>query len=287
MTPTAHAFKTDADAISQGREINPRSREMEPAGWAYVGVDDVLLLNAFSSEVSQCIVEMEYRIMRPDGSIIEGQEFINVVGGSAFATFRLPECFIMSIGVNGFPAINRTCFVSCGIERNGITLGSIPSYVLVQGYVSASVCLSWPLSLQENYANTVGGVKSLTGTTPAAGANWSVTVPGAARWIVKSIYFSLTTSAVVGSRNPSIIFDDGVSILMQALTNNALAASSSATYSSFSNSASLQAQGLVLFGLPLNVSLTSGYRVRSSVFGLQAGDQLSAPQILAETWVDL
>ncbi len=59
--------------------------------------------------------------------------------------------------------------------------------------------------------------------SPAAGAEWSVSVPGGVLWVVRAVKGRLTTSAVVANRRPDLKVSDGSIDLfgIGALTNQA------------------------------------------------------------------
>lgn len=119
---------------------------------------------------------------------------------------------------------------------------------------------------------------------PAAGAEWSVTVPTGSVWRVRSIYSQLVTSATVANRLTSVVMKDAAgNIFFQSFLTGAQTAGGTwtivfsvnapnTTLGSFNNSE--------LF-IP-DVVLPEGAVVISKSSGLQAGDQYSAISLLIE-----
>ncbi len=51
--------------------------------------------------------------------------------------------------------------------------------------------------------------------SPAAGADWSVAVPGGTLWVVRALKAQLATSAVVANRIPNLRVTDGTNVVCQ------------------------------------------------------------------------
>lgn len=116
-----------------------------------------------------------------------------------------------------------------------------------------------------------------TGTDPAAGAEWSQTVPAGESWQLTSIRFSLVTSAVVANRIPSIVFDNGVTVVGRYATAASQAASLTTTYTGSVDTPSSALLGTeVVIAIPRMI-LPSGYRIRSLTTAIDVADDYSAP----------
>lgn len=139
-------------------------------------------------------------------------------------------------------------------------------------------------------ATATASYQRLTVAAPAAGAEWSYTVPAGTwvRWL--EAFGTLTTSATVANRYPGWrLFDNaGAQIGGAAL---AIAATASTTGIRLCQSRGNSFQGI---GNPDGVRdvkldhpgqiLAPGYQVQSYTQGLQATDQYSSVQVLLETW---
>ncbi len=131
-----------------------------------------------------------------------------------------------------------------------------------------------------------GRLLSFTGTDPAAGAEISETVPDRRRWLLRGIYFSLTTSATVADRLVHLIIDDGTNIIAKICVVIAHAADTAKDYS-FANYGSTQLNPVLCFYLPLPLlPLAAGYRIRTSTDLIEGDDDFTAPQLLVEEWID-
>lgn len=79
------------------------------------------------------------------------------------------------------------------------------------------------------------------GATPAAGADWSVTVPGGFIWRVISAYASLVSSAAAGQRMPRLQISDGVATFLDLPPVNGQQASLTHRYSWLASGSTYQA----------------------------------------------
>lgn len=117
---------------------------------------------------------------------------------------------------------------------------------------------------------------------PAAGAEFSATVPGGDVWELRSVRFTLTTSAVAGNRVPQLLMDDGTTEFFRTASATAIPASTIAQLSAFPGSAD-SAPGLLRI-LPFPDSpaplLWGGCRLRTLTTLIDAGDAYSAPVLL-------
>lgn len=112
---------------------------------------------------------------------------------------------------------------------------------------------------------------------PAPGADFDIPVQSGAMWFVESIVATLTTSAVVANRAPSIRIDDGSTTFCVIGGIGSQAASTSFIWSWMRNFGKSDFS-LGLSGLNQafpSIPLFSGFHIRSSTISLDAGDQWS------------
>jgi hypothetical protein len=175
-----------------------------------------------------------------------------------------------------------------GVEvGRGTGLGGQTLAFLMEGYVTSEHRLSWPGGSHEAPLGGPGALRSIAGSAPAAGANISETVPTGARWRVLACRFTLVTSATVANRVVGIDLDDGTTSFYSMAARNLQAASQTFTYTVGTGFAYDISAPDNRFGIPIpdGVELGAGYRFRTTVFNIQAGDQLSAPQLLVREWM--
>lgn len=123
-----------------------------------------------------------------------------------------------------------------------------------------------------------GAVTTLVGTNPAAGADWSQTVPAGEAWELVSLRFSLVTDATVATRVVKVTLDDGANVfaVIRAASTHVASLTQNYTYARGVTDIVLNSNE-VLTPLPSGLILPAGYRISSSVALLQAADDLSAP----------
>lgn len=134
-----------------------------------------------------------------------------------------------------------------------------------------------------------GLIRSVAGSTPAAGAEISETVPTGARWELMAFKAQLVTDANVATRVVILRFDDGTTEYFRSDANFAHTAGVTGIYD--------WGQGLMtplnghvgglLAGLPINLRLAGGHRIRTLTSSIQVGDQYSGIQYLVREWRDL
>lgn len=281
-------FITDAGAVSPGRQIGLNVQDAAPPTAAYMGVDDQLIVIVSTSRALGISVQINARLLMPDGTIVPNTwKSIFPVGRSAQnAVVSLPECFILSFAAyTGSGQGVLDTFVEVMILRGGAQ-GSFVNQVLCSGYPQINNPLSWPSGVSTDNVNCVGNIRSITGTTPGAGGEISETVPLNAKWRIISIVLSLTSSATVGTRQPTLNFTDGTNIVAGA--QNSLTQPASTTVGwTFADGLSLISSNSARATVPLmrQFFMMPGWKFQSATGGLQVGDQYAAPQYVVEEWL--
>lgn len=136
-----------------------------------------------------------------------------------------------------------------------------------------------PVRFLSRDAQIVRGIKQIvTVPQPAAGADWTVKVPGGEQWFIMSGKFGLSTSAVVANRIVQVVVTVDGPEVYRALAGTAVAASSFPAYTLAQvdapvNSTSLQ--GLTNLQIPW-MPLPQGATVGSLTVNLDVGDQYGA-----------
>lgn len=119
---------------------------------------------------------------------------------------------------------------------------------------------------------------------PAAGSDWSVTVPGGVMWRVVSAIARFTTSATVANRSVSFtVMVDGL-LVYRTAAFSPITASSAAVVSLLPGSAQAGAAGtagLNVFNVP-DTWLTPGCVLSSLTGGIDPADQYSAIAVWIE-----
>lgn len=130
-----------------------------------------------------------------------------------------------------------------------------------------------------------GQVEIITVTTPSAGADFSHTIPDGYTYEVRAMSFQLVASATVANRQTGTIITDSADVeLCRMNTTGATTANQTVQnsvnpgYTGTGNS--LGGVGHV-WGMPLrDVRLLPGWKIKSAVTNLQAGDQISVIRLV-------
>lgn len=204
-------------------------------------------------------------------------------------TNRTAASSVFPVGVGYL--LNVTIFAEIGNPLLGQTFarlqvvrgaaGAYPLGTLLQGYLTGGQDLGFPGSPIVHSLSQLAP-RLILGTTPAAGAELSETVPTGARWELLSFDSLFTTDATVSNRRPSIVIDDGAgNPIWRSPQPQTVAGSLSKTcywMAGMPHDAAITADALTA-GIPIGVELLAGHRVRSATEAIKAGDQYGAPYL--------
>lgn len=128
--------------------------------------------------------------------------------------------------------------------------------------------------------------RSVVVANPAAGANFSATVPPGVAWEVISVELRLTTSAVVANRQTNLVFTDPTGLELGRLYYGAaVAASTVATITYMQGIGTSQGGSIGFQSLPSpSLPLLAGGTVATSISGIDTGDQLSNIALYVREW---
>lgn len=195
--------------------------------------------------------------------------------GGALQTFsfKLPDIPIFLSIIEENPNIgpnNVWVIVKLGVN------GDV-GMILTQGYPSDRIGISWPIqqqvpALAENGANTL-----VTVAVPAAGAEWSVTIPANQKWEIRSIFFIFTASAVVASRRPGVEIKFPTNVYFSIPTVADVIISQAYTFNFYKGAISINdATGFRQTApLPEKIIVGASIVINSLTTNIQAGDQYS------------
>jgi len=117
------------------------------------------------------------------------------------------------------------------------------------------------------------------GADPAAGVNWSITVPSGRVWEVLSAFAELVTDATVANRAARLIVGDGSTTFLSIPPAGLQTASLTYRYAWLALGAAYQSGSGQAMALPRLV-LEPGWTIGVSTEGLVAGDNWGAPRLL-------
>lgn len=183
--------------------------------------------------------------------------------------------------------IGSQCFVRVeliqGREGGTTSLGTI-----VQGYVTANSVVAYPGDNTSRSVDGHGTWRIVPGTVPAAGADFSDTVPVNTRWSLAAIAFTYVTDATAPVRTLILTIDDGANVIWETSQNGTIAASLTTKIRA---GAGVQNFGPVantfILPLPETLLLPAGSRIRSVTTAKGAADQFSAIFYNVEEFLDV
>lgn len=286
MTP---GFDTDVAYAGQSTEIGLNVQNASPPTQTYVGKDDSLWVGAAVNTVG-LVVTLNARYLMPNGTIQLNQYTLRFALSRAmtYQQITLPEAFLLSVAAtcNLQPGGGASAFVEVLLSRFSPSLFNA-SQVLCQGYINFNQPVSWPGGVNSTSVDCAGLPRSIGGTTPAAGADISDSVPANAKWGVVSAFFKLVTSAAVANRTLVFVIDDGVNIVQTVVINIVIPAVTTWNISigQTLQNITLPASGVANACMPLGVNLFPLWRLRTLTTGLQAGDQYSNITYGVQEWL--
>lgn len=253
----------------------------------YLQRNDFVFLNLISN-ITNCIVRMGYRFLTPEGEIKEGTFTTSPFTGSFTGALEIWEGWFLSFAaaISNGPVTGGWAYLQTEIVRgfgpgnNGSAYG-----VFWEGFLYANAITGWPGVATKEITDGAGVLRSITGSTPAAGADINEVVPAQRRWNLISLSTFFTTSATVATRAPDFLIDDGANTLF---ASEAIATQAASLGQRYSLSPVVPSQAFVfgsqLIAFPFPLPLKAGFRIKSQTQNIQAGDQWTAPQYLVQEW---
>lgn len=245
-----------------------------------------------SSSLAGVAVKVQWRSADPTGVIVPSSQTHTPNSDRTIKT----EDYELGSG----SLLNVTVFASAGAPRVGHTYvgvqlvrgrgaAAIVLGTLLGGCVTATQALGFPgspilTSLDAGYL-----LRSISGTLPAAGAEFIETVPTGARWEVITVVTSLQASGVAATRGAKLVFAGGVNpigLCPQILGVTAGQFVPLAWMVGMENDAGVG--GLMGWqGIPAGMFLSGGDHFNSSTLNIQAGDQYNQPTYSVKEWLEV
>lgn len=123
------------------------------------------------------------------------------------------------------------------------------------------------------------------GSAPAAGADWTLTVPAGKVWRIRTIEADLVTSATVADRSVALSVSDGSTTFVRAAPAAVQAASLTRHYCWWANASALAFGSSISQPIP-ELVVPAGYVIAVATDNIDAGDQWAAPVLyVTETTV--
>jgi hypothetical protein len=275
----------------QENEVTFVTKNIAPSD-LYITNDAVMQVRVCPILSGGFAVLVTVRVMRPDGTIMTGTRTIQPsgIGAISFYVLTLTEGFLLSVTVEGSGSgnglIRGAVFVNVGITRTTKFLAT-QEITLIAGYLAQYFPLAWPAGRMQNAVEGMGLARVVVGSIPAVGTDFLETAPQSVRRILQAVRITMTTSSAIANRSVRMFVEDQFgNVFAEFIAPIAQTASQTLTYNFSPTPSSVQGNGLV--STPMCVAeLGDGGQFGSSVFNIQAGDQLSAPVYSVQDWVNL
>jgi len=268
------------------RRLNILTEGLQPPTALWVTPDD-LLIAGIRNSIAGVKVAVNGRLW------LAGGEFANVGFTATPDTARALQFFQTPLQYGYL--VSAAAYATGTLPSRGQTLVNLQVarppfsafliyWYLAQDYLTSGNAVYWPGGRTIAGIEGPGVLYGVAVTTPAAGADWSQTVPTAARWRIRGVRATFATSAAVGGRYPRLQVDGGGATLYRVTTNISFGAS--ATTSMNWGVPGATAEFTSPFdewrALPLDLTLSGGQVLSSVTQGLAAGDQWSAITVYVE-----
>ncbi len=271
------------------RRLNILTEGLQPPTALWVTPDDLLIAGVRNS-VAGVNVAVNGRLWLPGG------DFANVgftaVPGSvrALQFFQSPLQYGYLVSAvayaTGTMPKRGQCLVSLQVARPPFSAFLI-YWFMGQDYLTSLDAVYWPGGRNVPGVEGPGFVRAVTIGAPAAGTDWSQTVPTGARWRIKGVRARLTTSAALGSRFPRLQIDDGVTIFLELDTNVPQAPSTIFSHQWAPPGTTTEIQiADQNRPLPLGWELSPGHVIHPVTTSLAAGDQWDAARLFVEEVIE-
>lgn len=267
--------------------IQPGATGFPPVAMRLTG-NDRGLLTAFNS-VTGAVVSLFSRILTFDGKLVEVQQDFTPAATRAAVTqsWEPGDGYLLSLMLQTTSTVRRGQLY-CRVDlQRGLQAVPLVYATLINDYVHLGYRPTWPFGKQISPTEGPGVLRSVNIANPAAGADWSVTVPTGARWSIRGGTFTFVAGAAAGNRFARIVFDDGAVILHNTGLDQTLVATNARVMSLAPVEYVPVADANDAFVLaPLPMPLFAGWRMRSTTSGILAADQWSNIQMLVEEWIE-
>jgi hypothetical protein len=266
---------------------------IDPPVPLYIRKDEILQV-VINNSVAGIAVALGFRMMMADGQVVDSQQTYKPTSDRAINTFTISmeEGYLLSVIVtaSSTPGKRGQTFVQIQQGRGNKNGLITPTALLIQDYVGSGFAACWPNGRISTATEGAGRLIGANQASPAAGANFLITVPANARWALRALTFTLTCSAAVATRNMQVQLTVGGQVIFTGYPNANATASQTWTACllqggqpmSSSTGATSTAQG----PLPITALLGGGDTITSRIVAMDASDQLSAINYEVEEWIE-
>lgn len=250
-----------------------------------------LQLIFMSANVDQA-VDVSGLILQPDGSLVPFRQVFTIPGPSSKDYFTIPlsngHLVSLTARASTGPLQRGDLFAIIGISDRQAPQPQF-RYVLVADYITVNSPIAWPYGRALSPVEGPGSINRAKPANPAAGADFTFTIPPGQKWRVRGVRWTFVTSAAIATRIPHLELQIGGDILLRIGALSQAASLSGNFY--FAPIGSTVDDATTITGarvqpIPLDLLLPSGSTILSTTTAIQAADQISAIVIYREIYQD-
>lgn len=267
-------------------------QKIQPPSMLYVNVDDQLIISGASSQTGE-VITVNVRLLLPTGRIEDMQFQLRPANTRTVLkqSFGLAEGYLLSMSASASVAVTRgQTFLRVALQRSAGGAGQ-PAALILADYVTTQSVPGYPNGRILSPTEGPGQIYIYVGTNPGAGNQWQQNVPVNARWRVRGVQSTFTTSGTAGNRFPGITVLVGGNTVWTSYCLAAVIAST--TQLVVAGSLTPYTSGVTtvsMLGLPpdLVISGVTGFQmlIQSLTSGMLAGDAYTGIALLVEEWLD-
>lgn len=268
----------NSDILTQYSLVKFNTQTLDPPSDAYIRTDDQLIIDLTHNSTNIPVL-VRARLLLTNGTvvIIEQQCFGSNNGSVNRYPLQLAEGFLLSVGVSTPNTFGNTIppFIAIYLAQN-IQATYNATACFIADYVTFKRPLSWtPGVSAQSIPQPIFKFSTIL-TPPAAGLDWTWSVPQYQRHKLLAICAKFATDATVGARQVTIVINMGGTPVYQYLASATQPASITALYN-FSNSNTLASVNGTTFvtSIPADVELAGFDNVQVVTTNKGAGDQWS------------
>lgn len=274
----------NSEILTQYSAIRFNTTSLAPPADAYIRPDDQLVIDLTHNNPNVPVL-VRARLLRVDGvvMIIEEQMFSTSTGSTQRYILPLAEGFLLSIAVSTPATFGNTLppYVAVYLSQNIAATYNVTA-CFISDYVTFRRPASWTPGVSAQGVPQPIWKYSTILNPPAAGQDWTWSIPQYQRHKLLGICARFQTSAVVASRQVTLVINVGGVPIYQYLTAAAQPASTLALYT-FSNSNTLASVNGTQFvtSIPTDLELAYIDSVQVVTANKDAADQWSNISILS------
>lgn len=198
--------------------------------------------------------------------------------------FRIPDIPISVVVVDSSTSnLQGRVFAVVNLVANGDILQE-----LCAGYVYGPKGISYPAGSSQDMRPGGGFIDLKSSANPAAGSELTYSIPAGVSQRIKAIDLSMATDATVANRRIHIVFSMFSTRICEVFSDIDQTASTTRIYSvmSIGNIPDRLDDNDIIIPMPDNILLTGPATITTETTNFQAGDNISAANVLVEEWIE-